>query len=273
MNTGTATLMLMCLSVLAVRHTQAKALKTEVAKQDDVDILSSEASSAESGVKRKRSYYSPNQNYVSLLDASQVWRPATYTISRPYVIPVFSISNRYPIFYPPQSVYSNPGSPVDNPLKPPYQAPEYLPPKTTSKPNTDVGDRLGGDDDNDAPVWGTVEMVGMPLSGNVDKESEVTPTRAPRPSQSRPPLIHNTQSVTTTTTTPTPPPPRAASGPSNCVWAIVSCCSASSPKDYSNSCFEQRGCPGPFWGSSPCDGDFARAAIAAAVKYYGTSGK
>lgn len=54
---------------------------------------------------------------------------------------------------------------------------------------------------------------------------------------------------------------------SRCVWAIVSCCSVGSV-DISYNCFEQLGCIGAFWGPSPCESEFARAAIAAALNYY-----
>lgn len=56
--------------------------------------------------------------------------------------------------------------------------------------------------------------------------------------------------------------------PSNCVWAVVSCCSAVST-NVAEACFEQRGCPGPFWDRSPCESDFAKAAINKALEYYG----
>lgn len=61
---------------------------------------------------------------------------------------------------------------------------------------------------------------------------------------------------------------KESSGPSNCVWAVVSCCSATSTK-VAEACFEQRGCPGPFWDKSPCDSDYAKAAINTALQYYG----
>lgn len=61
-------------------------------------------------------------------------------------------------------------------------------------------------------------------------------------------------------------------GPSNCVWAVISCCSAAST-NVAEACFAQRGCPGPFWDRSPCDSDFAKAAINKALEYYGQSNK
>lgn len=70
--------------------------------------------------------------------------------------------------------------------------------------------------------------------------------------------------TTTTTTT----RKEGLLGPGDCVWAVVSCCSAGST-NVADACFEQRGCPGPFWGTSPCDSQFARDAIKAALEYYG----
>nr|CAI5821207.1 unnamed protein product [Callosobruchus analis] len=81
-------------------------------------------------------------------------------------------------------------------------------------------------------------------------------------------LITKFRTTTTTTTTTVPPTTSSRPGPSNCVWAVVSCCSVTT-NAVPESCFEQRGCPGPFWGASPCDSDFAKAAIEAALKYYG----
>lgn len=76
--------------------------------------------------------------------------------------------------------------------------------------------------------------------------------------------------VTKTTTalaTPTSTTQMNLSNPSNCAWAVVSCCSASST-EVPESCFEARGCPGPFWDRSPCESDFAKAAIKRALEYY-----
>ncbi|XP_031338555.1 uncharacterized protein LOC116167347 [Photinus pyralis] len=55
--------------------------------------------------------------------------------------------------------------------------------------------------------------------------------------------------------------------PNSCVWAIISCCSAAT-NNVNYNCFEQLGCVGSFWGSSPCDSDFAHAAISNAMNYY-----
>lgn len=54
---------------------------------------------------------------------------------------------------------------------------------------------------------------------------------------------------------------------SNCVWAIVQCCSATTTA-YSERCFEERNCAPAFWDASPCESEFARAAIASANQYY-----
>ncbi|XP_001358614.4 uncharacterized protein hdly isoform X2 [Drosophila pseudoobscura] len=49
------------------------------------------------------------------------------------------------------------------------------------------------------------------------------------------------------------PTPRATPSPkvTNCVWAIVNCCSKGSKKIRYN-CFEEFGCSGAFWGINPC---------------------
>lgn len=54
---------------------------------------------------------------------------------------------------------------------------------------------------------------------------------------------------------------------SRCVWAIVTCCSPDS-RAVRYGCFEQSGCHGAFWGTSPCDRHIARSAIDAALQFY-----
>lgn len=109
----------------------------------------------------------------------------------------------------------------------------------------------------------------------------------PRPPErpSRPRPISTTTAApatrrTTTTRTTLRPRPSSTSapkspnnglgqlGPSNCVWAVVSCCSAAT-NIAPEGCFEQRGCPGPFWDKSPCDKEFADSAIQRALEFYG----
>ncbi|XP_050303643.1 uncharacterized protein LOC126741299 [Anthonomus grandis grandis] len=221
----------------------------------------------------KRSYYpwaAPGTpSGVSLLNAANVYKPSPYTITRPYYIPVYGLSGGNYLFYPPQPLYTNVGSPPDNPMKPAFQGPTYLPPK--EKPPQEGGDinnRFGEDDDDDRPVWGGAAMNTMPLSGDQPKEWSVVPTRPPgaalRPA---PPLIRDPVSTSESSTPARPPAPPP--GPSNCVWAIISCCSATDPSVLPQNCFEARGCPGPFWGDSPCMGEYAKAAIDSAVKYFG----
>ncbi|XP_066246074.1 uncharacterized protein hdly isoform X2 [Euwallacea similis] len=221
---------------------------------------------------RKRSYnpwaVPVALNSISVYDAAKYFKPASHSISPPYYIPVYGAVGGSYIFYPPQQIYTNPGVPADNPSgTKEYQAPNYLPPNRVG-----VVNRVGGFDEyDDAPIWGTSKppVVQMPLSGGQQKEYSLSPIPTRRPGAStpqRPPLVHEvTQGSTRKQLSTTPQPP---SGPSNCVWAIVSCCSATSPTSTPHNCFEQRGCPGPFWGNSPCGGEFARAAIAAAVQYY-----
>ncbi|XP_041565023.1 uncharacterized protein LOC108140579 isoform X2 [Drosophila elegans] len=50
---------------------------------------------------------------------------------------------------------------------------------------------------------------------------------------------------------PANPPPTSAPKVSNCVWAIVNCCSGDSKKIRYN-CFEEFNCHGAFWDINPC---------------------
>lgn len=204
------------------------------------------------------------------------WKPSAYQLSRPYFIPVYGAAGKVPIYFPPQKLNLNPGVPRDNPLpNRPFVGPGYLPP-TTEQPTTIlIVDKFNGGDTEpfnpeteERPIWG----------GSVDDNENIIPTRAPKPSGSSesPPLVHDINrgtnalsveqdvkesvSVARLSTA-------APAGPSNCAWAIVMCCSASS-RDAPANCFEQKGCPGPFWGASPCDSEYAKAAIASALNYY-----
>ncbi|KAM7360874.1 hadley [Cochliomyia hominivorax] len=47
------------------------------------------------------------------------------------------------------------------------------------------------------------------------------------------------------------PDPTTQGGISQCVWAIVNCCSSRN-SEIRYSCFEQNGCYGAFWGLNPC---------------------
>ncbi|EEZ98098.1 DNA-directed RNA polymerase II subunit RPB1 [Tribolium castaneum] len=221
---------------------------------------------------RKRSYY-PWQNEVTYevpYQSITVWKSPVYQLSRPYYIPIFGVPGRVPIYYPPQP-FVNPGVPKDNTGKKPFVAPTYLPPVETT--TMTIRDRFnGGDNYDDRPIWAdeTGKTTQRPGTGAV-------PTRKPRPSRPRtpPPLVHNptdpegfakesedSNQPSTTVSTPQFRP----NEPSRCVWAIISCCSSTSEVSYD--CFEQRGCPGAFWDKSPCDNEFAQAAIEAALNYY-----
>ncbi|XP_018574878.1 uncharacterized protein LOC108913748 [Anoplophora glabripennis] len=199
------------------------------------------------------------------------WKPSPYQLSRPYFIPVYGAAGKVPIYFPPQKLHLNPGTPLDNPLpNRPFRGPGYLPPTTEKAITMTITNRFN-DDEDDRPVWG---------ASMDENASTVIPTRFPKVSDTTefPPLIHDiskgsnalaaesedVESAPASRIT-TIAPPRA--GPSNCAWAIVSCCSASSTR-VPDSCFEQRGCPGPFWGMSPCDSEFAKSAIASALNYY-----
>ncbi|XP_030558712.1 uncharacterized protein LOC115761187 isoform X2 [Drosophila novamexicana] len=75
-----------------------------------------------------------------------------------------------------------------------------------------------------------------------------------------------------TTRRPAPPPQVTSSPPaqttarvSNCVWAIVNCCSQGSNKIRYN-CFEEFGCHGAFWGVNPCADNIRDRAIASLTR-------
>ncbi|XP_073815977.1 hadley [Musca autumnalis] len=57
--------------------------------------------------------------------------------------------------------------------------------------------------------------------------------------------------VRTTTAAPPAAAPAEPAGISQCVWAIVNCCSNRN-SEIRYSCFEQNGCFGAFWGLNPC---------------------
>lgn len=230
--------------------------------------LPAEATDPKDDADRQKRAYTSWADY----EGFSRWKPSPYQLSRPYFIPVYGAAGKVPIYFPPQKLNVNPGVPVDNPLpNRPFIGPGYLPP-TTEKPSTmTIKDRFNGDDDDDRPVWG---------SSMDESEQNIIPTRVPKVSgiTEFPPLIHdisrgtNALAAESDDVVPAPAsrittvaPPKA--GPSNCAWAIVSCCSASST-NVPDSCFEQRGCPGPFWGMSPCQSEFAKSAIESALNYY-----
>ncbi|KAJ8953770.1 hypothetical protein NQ318_015428 [Aromia moschata] len=229
---------------------------------------------------------------LSGYETFSMWKPAVYQLNRPYFIPVYGAPGKSPIYFPPQALNLNPGTPLDNPLpNRPFMGPGYLPPKEDTSPTSteksmNVTDRFDfdDDDDDDRPVWGASPTTSASVG--------VVPTRlpiasaAPSMQQGFPPLVHDVvndtnslalgessqESSASSSFLPAPPsalstPRPSPTGPSNCVWAIVTCCSASSNTAPVN-CFEQRGCPGPFWGSSPCESNYAKAAIEAALNYY-----
>ncbi|KAK9875191.1 hypothetical protein WA026_005983 [Henosepilachna vigintioctopunctata] len=242
--------------------------------------------------RNKRSYYpySPYNYQVPQFQSLSAWRPSVYPLQRPYFIPVFGIEGRIPIYIAQQPVYLNPGTPPHNPEKPPYVGPTYLPPVgptylpppvTSSPPSNgttmETGNRFGGNDDDDRPVWDRERQPSVPST----TQASIQPTRKPQSGpKTFPPLVHkdvsdesssnqistesNRRPITTTEA-----PSRAPPGPSRCVWAIVSCCSTSS-KAVSINCFEQFGCSGPFWDVSPCETEYAKAAIESALNFYNT---
>lgn len=205
-----------------------------------------------------------------IFTSMSVWRPPVYALSRPYFIPIYGSSGRIPIYFAPQ--------PLGGQDKPPFIGPGYLPPKEqpeTQSPSVNVKDRFYYDDDDDRPVWNkgsdnSISESDKPARPPADNsvhlsaadENTMREIFKIRPTQPTPQPPRARTTTTTTTSAPS-----TTQGPSNCVWAVVSCCSAET-NVYPERCFEQRGCPGPFWSGSPCDTEFAKAAVAAALKYY-----
>lgn len=104
---------------------------------------------------------------------------------------------------------------------------------------------------SDSPVSG-VNSLSFPSEVERPRVGLVPPAQSNEKPSSSPPVNNNNNNVRE---------------PSRCVWAIISCCTGSS-QDVSYSCFEQLGCSGAFWDSSPCNSEFARAAINAAANYF-----
>ncbi|XP_031338550.1 uncharacterized protein LOC116167346 [Photinus pyralis] len=185
--------------------------------------------------------------------SSMLWQPNQVQIQGPYYIPIWRSPEKPTIYSPSQALYLNPGLIINN---------KYLP---TAGKNTIVPIPTDYKLVEDRPIWGTVDEPATPVT--------VKPTRKSRFQITHRPLVKPTDSKTTnnaiTVVENQPPAPSIGSQPSRCVWAIISCCSASS-NTVSYDCFEQLGCNGPFWDNSPCDGGFARPAISTAMNYYQT---
>ncbi|CAH0552471.1 unnamed protein product [Brassicogethes aeneus] len=250
-------------------------------------------SNQDNRTKRKRSFYPwGNRAVTPQYESIAKWKTPTYQLGRPYYIPIYGAPGRIPMYYPPQPFLLNPGSPQDNTAFPrqhiylhpfnnnnnqgskkDFKGPPYLPPE---KKPTMPDNRFGEDDD--LPIWGGNSVETDKVT--TPRPAAIRPTRLPKPKvePTLPPLSHKDGSSSSSGTNqlavdePSLSPgagirqePQA--GPSNCVWAIVNCCSVKTGR-FVDSCFEQRGCPGPFWGKSPCEGDFARAALESALGYY-----
>lgn len=233
--------------------------------------------------RRKRRSFPPWVQEQSIRTVPQyqsisVWKPPINQLRRPYFIPVYGVAGSSSIYYPPQPWPLNPGYPKDNPKKP-FIAPTYLPP-TIPTIEIKFGETTPMPMFEGRPVWGQ--------SDNENPSATVRPTRFPKPAVEKtfPPLVHEIQdeqkesanrpsdytlpnSEKESSVKEQNRPPQfepSPNQPSKCVWAIISCCSSSGAVSYD--CFEQRGCPGPFWGKLPCESDFAKSALAAALNYY-----
>lgn len=249
----------------------------------------------------ERRNYNPWSNNLFRPSMYQINRPYLIPIwGPPGRIPIFFPPQ--PIPYNPGFPPVNP----PNALEPPrmdYMPPNkgYLPPdRTTSKPDETTVNLVNKFGDQ-PPVWDNGESQAVTPTPSAGR-----PTRRPRPnrpSSTHPPLLHINnkagspnnlspeipvvpQRLPTTVRPFVPkqteppftsrPPPQPTRRPpatqqqqpiSNCVWAIIQCCSGTTT-EYSSRCFEERNCAGAFWDSSPCESDFAKAAIATASQYY-----
>lgn len=235
--------------------------------------------------RKRRSFFGANAvppfvNYNFL-------QPQVYQISRPYFIPVLGAPGKIPIYFPPQPLMLNPGFPINNPPNKSYLPPKgYLPPVDGN--NVTFTNRFN---EEEGPVWGAAEdlphkrpstpvrptrrppgtrktippLVRRPdpneadssansLFNSLSSSSGSRPPAAFAPPQSAPALPRTTEAPST-------------SQPTRCVWAIISCCTANSGQ-VRYECFEQLGCSGAFWDTSPCESEVARAAIDTAMKYY-----
>ncbi|XP_037811214.1 uncharacterized protein LOC119603295 isoform X2 [Lucilia sericata] len=77
-----------------------------------------------------------------------------------------------------------------------------------------------------------------------------------------------TQQQTSVARAPTASPqPASEAGISQCVWAIVNCCSSRN-SEIRYSCFEQNGCYGAFWGLNPCADNVRDTFINYVADYY-----
>ncbi|KAI8130831.1 hypothetical protein FF38_07885 [Lucilia cuprina] len=77
-----------------------------------------------------------------------------------------------------------------------------------------------------------------------------------------------TQQQTSVARAPTASPqPASEAGISQCVWAIVNCCSSRNT-EIRYSCFEQNGCYGAFWGLNPCADNVRDTFINYVADYY-----
>ncbi|KAL9900016.1 hadley isoform 1-T10 [Glossina fuscipes fuscipes] len=80
---------------------------------------------------------------------------------------------------------------------------------------------------------------------------------APRTTTMRPPALPSVA----------PPPAQGNRGISQCVWAIVNCCSTGD-SEIRYSCFEQNGCYGAFWDLNPCAESVRDNIITYVADYY-----
>ncbi|XP_044314801.1 uncharacterized protein LOC108047889 isoform X2 [Drosophila rhopaloa] len=126
------------------------------------------------------------------------------------------------------------------PTKTPTTTPSFIiidGPKVTKKPDIE----FGADNINDFNAARTRTTTYRPV---------VRPnTRSPK--VGLPTLRPNTR--------PANPPPPSEPKVSNCVWAIVYCCSGDSKK-IRYQCFEELGCHGAFWDINPCADETVRDA-------------
>ncbi|XP_055376673.1 uncharacterized protein LOC129608907 [Condylostylus longicornis] len=125
----------------------------------------------------------------------------------------------------------------------------------------------------DGPVWDR-----RPIKRIHDKDVRTDGSSSPNsinPGFSPPGILvpiknPNTPSQSSTSVGTGAPPAVAQNentGPSNCIWAIVNCCSKSNTT-IRYGCFEQIGCVGAFWDFNPCGDNWQRKAVEEAEKFF-----
>lgn len=171
-------------------------------------------------------------------------------------------------------------NPIRHPVKGIYHNAISPPGPQPGKQAVGLETRFGGENETDRVVWGsskanrvTTQRPVPPLFHDPSPEnwdtSFLSPARQPASTTQRPvpPLFHdsdpanwdtsflNGQNIRAQASAPAEQPPAPPEEEpvkvSQCVWAIVSCCSRQN-QNIRNDCFEAMNCGRNFWGLNPC---------------------